>query len=459
MNAGANKRETAARKAALDVLNALDEKAALLDSVLDSPSAEGLSILSRTDRNLANAIIYGVLRWRRLLDRLIKKNSSLPPEKISPQILNILRIAVFQILFLDRVPDFAAVDTSVEIAKLFASKKGTKFVNGVLRGLIRSRPPELESLMPQDAEAALGVSRSFPDWLVRRRIKRLGIRETEKLCDAENKIPPLTLRTNTLKTDRKSLENELSGVCRRTYAAPYAPLGICIEGPSIPLEKMEPFRTGLFQVQDEAAQLVAHFLSPAPGETVLDACAGMGGKTGHIAQLMENEGSLYAADSDAGKLEILEKEMDRLGVTMVNTLEMNLESPDRERLPDFFDRILLDAPCSGIGVIRRNPDIKWKRKKKDIERCAGRQLRLLEALCSRVKPSGILVYAVCSTEPEETVDTIEKFLKAHPDFEVSAEPYAGAGRLGEILDERGFFLSMPHVHNMDGFFAVRLRRT
>ncbi len=220
---------------------------------------------------------------------------------------------------------------------------------------------------------------------------------------------------------------------------------------------MPGYDEGHFQVQDEAAQLISHILSPQPGETILDACAGLGGKTAHIAQLMENNGKLSAMDRDNRKLLRLESEMERLGVSIVKTAHHDLSSPPERLSSESLDRILLDAPCSGLGVLRRNPDAKWRVSEKDIERLHGVQLSLLETIASFLKPSGILLYVVCSTEPEENESVIEEFLASHSGFRVSSiEGSEFVPR--SCITGAGFFRTYPNGLSMDGFFAARLKK-
>jgi 16S rRNA (cytosine967-C5)-methyltransferase len=455
----ARKENLAARRAALEILKRLDKGQRTLDQVLSGPDAPFPHDMARVDRNLANAIVYGVLRWRRRLDWVVQQHASRRLSDIDSGIRNILRLALFQILFLDRVPDFAAVDTAVELAKREGSVKTGRFVNAVLRSVLRSSAVEPLAYLSGKPTEALAVSESFPDWLIHRWVKRFGMEEATRLCKAVNRIPPLTIRANTLKTSREELERRLIPQVEDISPTPHAPHGLRLVRPKAAVDQLYGFREGWFQVQDEAAQLAGHLLCPQPGERVLDACAGMGGKTGHLAQLMENRGEIVAADKDAGKLEKLGLQMERLGVANVKTCRIDFDKPENREPIALFDRILLDAPCSGTGVIRRNPDIKWANEKGDLDRFAGRQLSYLSALAQRLSSGGVLVYAVCSMEPEETWDVIEKFLKNRPEFAmVTGVSEAGAVRMEDPLDPRGFFSALPHVHEMDGFFAVRLRR-
>ncbi len=449
--------DIAARKLALDILNHLARSDDMLDTVMER-FAGAQADLSAEDRRLANAIVFGVLRRRRLLDQLIKKHAALPPARISPEIRNILRIALFQIFYLDRVPDFASVNTAVEMAKRFVSLKSSRFVNGLLRNTLRNRPADIQSILPADPASALAISQSFPDWLVHRWADRYGLERTRRLCAAMNEIPPVTVRVNTLKISRDELRNTLSGMCERVFETEYAPAGLSFIGPAAPIDHLPPFQEGFFTVQDEAAQVVTHLLGPKPNENILDACAGLGGKTGHIAQLMGDTGRILAIDKDIEKLERLTDEMARLEIRNVSVCRMDLNKPDRPSQDSRFDRVLLDAPCSGLGVIRRNPDIKWAARKKELKRFADRQLRYLDAVSQWVAPSGVLVYAVCSMEPEETDRVVEIFLEKHPQFELQAPDQGELGNIQPIFDGSGFFRSLPHIHDMDGFFAARLKR-
>jgi 16S rRNA (cytosine967-C5)-methyltransferase len=449
--------DIAARKIALDILNELSQSDELLDAVLDRFAGVQTG-LSPQDRRLVNALVFGVLRWRRRLDWLIKLQANLPPARISPSIRNILRIALFQIFYLDRVPDFASVNTAVDMAKRCVSVKSSRFVNGLLRNTLRNRPADMDSALPNDPVSALAIGQSFPDWLIHRWVSRYGIEDAARLCDAMNRIPPVTVRPNILKVSRDELRAMLFGMGENISETPYAPAGLSFWGPAAPIDQLAPFQAGLFTVQDEAAQVATHLLCPEPGETVLDACAGLGGKTGHMAQLMGNTGRILAIDKDPQKLSGLAEEMARLGITNVSIRRMNLSTPDWAEPPPRFDRILLDAPCSGIGVIRRNPDIKWAAHKKDLARFADRQLSYLRAVSQWVAPSGILVYAVCTIAPEETDQVIERFLKTHPQFESAAEGSGLSEKMQQLIDTQGFFRSLPHIHGMDGFFAARLKR-
>jgi 16S rRNA (cytosine967-C5)-methyltransferase len=294
--------------------------------------------------------------------------------------------------------------------------------------------------------------------MVKRWLDRLGVEETIKLCKANNQIPPVTLRTNTLKVAREDLHRSLTPFAREIDPTGFAPEGLALMGLKRPVGDMPSFREGLFQVQDEAAQLVGHFLDPRPDETILDACAGLGGKTGHTGQLMNNSGVIRAMDQHAGKLGSLKASMERLGISTVTTWHHDLTAPGPEDLEGAFDRILLDAPCSGLGVLRRNPDTKWNKQEADLARLNDKQQGLLDALAPWVKRGGWLVYCVCSLEPEEGDRVVEDFLKRHPEFAICRSSSRLAQMDKHFVDKSGIFRTVPQKHGMDGFFAVRLQR-
>jgi 16S rRNA (cytosine967-C5)-methyltransferase len=240
---------------------------------------------------------------------------------------------------------------------------------------------------------------------------------------------------------------------------PYAPDGLSLFNPKTSIPEIESFKDGWFQVQDEAAQLVSHLLNPQPGENILDACAGLGGKTGHIAQMMGNQGAVVAMDKDKRKLLQLKGEMKRLGVSMVTTKCYDLNTPPRKRDFPEFDRVLLDAPCSGLGVLRRNPDIKWTMSKKRLTLHQKKQGAFLNNLAHFVKPSGVLVFAVCSLEPEENEAVINDFLNKHSNFVIEDSILRLPFKARSFVDDNRCLRTLPHVHNMDGFFSVSLKRT
>jgi 16S rRNA (cytosine967-C5)-methyltransferase len=447
------------RLISLSVLNEVDQDQQTLDLLLDATFTR-IGNLPQRDKNLTFTIVYGVLRHRKRLDWILGHFSRTGLEKLDPQVLNILRIGLFQMVYLTRIPVSAAVNTAVELAKTLKKPWLAKFVNAVLRAAAGAYPDLPPPILENDPVWAVSIEKSMPEWLINRWIPRFGVSQTLLLCDIVNTIPPLTLRVNTLKTTRSALLESGNMHARCMTPTAHGPDGIRLDQPQEPVASMPGFREGLFQVQDEAAQLVTLLLAPRPGETVMDACAGMGGKTGHIAQEMKNTGKILALDISPDKLKKMHPEMHRLGISIAETRVHDLS----RRLPDTdwigkYDRVLLDAPCSGLGVLRRNPDIKWRASLDRLEHCQIRQIAFLDQVSQAVKPSGVLVYAVCSMEPEENEAVAAAFLRDHPHFSIENNPEGLSPQLRSLMNPEGHLRTFPHLHDMDGFFAVRFRRS
>jgi len=446
-----------ARNTALKVLIALERGKQTLDGILDHISSRTGS-LSRRDRSLFNALIYGVLRWRGRLDYIISHFSNTALKKIEPGVLNILRLGLFQIIYLDRIPDSATVHTSVELTRQIDASRAAGFVNALLRKAAVNYSSVVFPTLQSDPDAFFSTAHSLPDWLARRWRQRYNPQTLIALCDTINSIPPITIRTNTLKTTREQLILSLEGDVEHIEPASDTPDGITMNNLKRSIPDLPAFKNGWFQVQDEAAQLVSLLLNPQPEESVLDACAGFGGKTAHMAQLMRNKGSIAALDKDEKKLQQLDTDMQRLGISIVRAYSHDLDSPLDPKQQGDFDRILLDAPCSGLGVLRRNPDIKWKSREAGLKRHADIQKRFLENLAPMLKPQGVLVYAVCSIEPEENEAVIDAFLKKHPKFVIDKRRGKLPETLHSMVKPATGFKTLPLLNHMDGFYFVRLKR-
>ncbi len=412
--------------------------------------------LRRVDRALLQALVFGVLRWQARLDWLIGQLSNRPGKKIDPLVNIILRLGLFQILFLDRIPDSAAVNTSVELAKKHRRKWATGFINGMLR---RTAAGQIKPVWPdrqQDPAAYLSAYHAFPDWLISRWLDRWGYEETERLCAAVNTVPNITLRTNALRCSREDLLEDVQKEAKSVSLTTHCPEGISFSSPLRPIAQWPSFKKGWFQVQNEAAQCIAHLVSPRPGQVVWDACAGLGTKTAHLAQLMENCGRILATDQSKGKLERLLLEMKRLGIGIVGTHPVDLLLSETLPGTEKFDRILLDAPCTGLGVLQRNPDGKWRNNTGAIHTNHCRQITMLEKVAARLKPKGRIIFAVCSFEPEENEEVIQGFLQKHPDFVIDQPRLDRVAGHEKLLTPKGFLRTFPHRHQMDGFFAAAL---
>jgi len=436
----------------LYTLNAFHYEDILLDTLMMNVFDQ-ISLFEQRDRALIHFLIYGVIRWRSYLDHIISHVSHISISKISLPILNTLRMGLFQLFFMDRIPQHAAVSSSVALVHIFSAKYLARFVNGILREAIRSNDkihwPD-ETTQPVDF---LSVKYAYPRWLIQRWVNQWGVRVTKDLCNAGNTVPPIILRTNTLKIERSQLIHQLASDAKNIARTVHSKDGICISNLKYAIGNTELFERGLYQVQDEAAQLVGMIISPKPGELILDACAGRGGKTGHLAQCMNNLGTIVAVDRSKEKLRVLTDEMKRLGVTIVSTSQHRWKKRMNDRL---YDRVLVDAPCSGLGVIRRHPDMKWKKTKTHIIQNAKNQAKVLQTTAKHVKPGGQLVYSVCSLEPDETSHIVEKFLSQHKNFIIDTN---NNNILEPFIDKKGYYFFRPDIHTMDGFFAVSLIRT
>ena len=415
--------------------------------------------LSRLDRSLVNALVFGVIRWRGKIDFTIKHFSKTPLKKIKPEILNCLRLGIFQILYMSKIPDSAAVNTAVNLAKKNGPPWVVKFVNGMLRNVTKNKETIPFPKPKENALSYLATEKSFPEWLIQKWLNRFGPDETASLCDAMNTIAGTTLRVNTIKSSREQLSKAIESDVESYALSTVSPYGLSVHRPKKQISEFSAFKDGLFQVQDEAAQIVSMMLAPEPGDRILDACAGLGGKTGHIAQLMDNQGEILAVDNIPGKLKSLTIEMERLGISIVKTKAMDLNEPVGEDDIGLFDKILVDAPCSGLGVLRRNPDGKWAQSKRDLNRYRKRQLKFLNTLKDLLQPGGIITYAVCSTEPEEGKEVIASFLNNAPEFSLIMPDTAKFPELSALTDSSGTISTLPHLHDMDGFFTARLQKT
>ncbi len=458
-----------ARLAAYRVLRAVDE------GRLDLPEAmarERALLPDARDRALATEIATGTLRWRGTLDYLIGFYSRRDPARLDPEILDVLRIGAYQVLHLDRVPAPVAVDEAVRIASSVARKRSAgSLVNAVLRAVARNRStPPLPAAPPPDTVPSdpqspileqaldyLSITLSHPRWLVERWLNRYGFEAAEKWARFNNSPAPLTLRVNTLRIDRDALGELLARHDVITEPARYSPFGLVVVSGN-------PYRTplaaqGLFIVQDEASQLVPLMAAVRPGERVLDACAAPGGKTAALAASIGDEGLLVAVDSRRLRVALLDETVKALGLRRARIVQADVTSPLPFRVS--FDCALIDAPCSGLGTIRRDPEVRWRRTPEDLPRLAGEQAKMLERVAEAVEPGGRLVYATCSSEPEENEEVIARFLERRDDFQ-HEDPRKTDGipeGLESVIDSAGNLRTYPHVHGLEAFFAARLRRS
>jgi 16S rRNA (cytosine967-C5)-methyltransferase len=443
------------RAICLDILNRVGEADLHPDRLL-TDSFKRYRYFTSLDRGFLTELIYGVIRWREKLDWVIRHFSKIPFERIELETLNILRLGLYQILFLSRTPSSAAVNESVELSKRIRGRGGAGFVNAVLRSCIRQKEEIHYPNIAEDPALHISVVQSHPLWLIQRWVKEMGVEETIHVCMFNNRIPPLTLRTNTLKISREDLIRKLEQKELKPFSTAFSEEGILLQDPP-PTSELPFMKEGLYIIQDEASQWVTSLLDPKPGERILDACAAPGGKTTHMAQKMEDRGEIYALDLSKGKLDLIEEMCQRLGVKIVKTTKgdatKSLPIPQGGK----FDRILADVPCSGFGTLRKNPDLKWRRGEKDIKRLSGLQFSMLSNLSTYVKKGGVLIYSTCTVFREENEDVVEKFLGGHPEFKID--------RIDKVFPEKwrslvqnGYLKTFPPKNEMDGFFVARLRK-
>jgi 16S rRNA (cytosine967-C5)-methyltransferase len=432
------------REKALDVL-CRTEEGALADAVLDRARAG----FDPRDKAFILELVYGVLRNRAWLDWVLDQFSAQPLAKTDIRTRNILRLAAYQMLFLDKVPVSAAVNTATELAKEHGRKSG--YVNGLLRSLDRKRSSVKEP-PADDPVKGLSILYSHPAWLVRRWVERFGTEKTERILRENNRPSPLTIRTNSLRTTRGDLKASLEREGAIVAESAWSPAGLQIQS-APPLRSLSAYEKGWFIVQDEAAQLVGMMVAPEPAQRVLDAAAAPGGKATHLAELMKNSGLIMALEIDPGRIAKIEENSSRLGTSIVKPVLGDAAKFHEGR----FDRILADAPCSGLGVLRRHPDGRWNKSEETVRERSALQRSILENCASLLKPGGVLVYATCTTEPDENEDVVKGFLAGQRGaFSIDDPRPFLPDAAQRFVDEHGFFRTFPLEPAMDGFFGVRL---
>ncbi|HEV8540239.1 MAG TPA: 16S rRNA (cytosine(967)-C(5))-methyltransferase RsmB [Nitrospiraceae bacterium] len=451
-----------ARSLALQALLMIEEREAFADEVLGR--ILGKVLPDARDRALTFELVYGVLRHRTALDWRLEHVADRPLQRLPSFVLNALRLGAYQLLFLSRVPPSAAVNETVALVKstgkatASSDRDWTGFVNAILRALTR-KPPPPEPDPRIDPVAAWSLRYSCPSWLTERWVGRFGAKAAGTLCRATAVIPPLTIRANTLRGSRESLADSLTKSGHAVSPTLLSPVGLTLEK-SGPVSEFQQFTEGLFYVEDEAGQLAAPILAPQPGERVLDACAAPGGKATHLAALMENRGTIVALDRSPARLQLLKDNCQRLGIGIIEPVvaDVTKDLTTVAQMREPFDCILLDAPCSGLGVLRRHPEGKWWKEAAQLETHQARQLLMLEQVSRLLRPGGRLVYSTCSTEPDENEDVIDQFCSRHAEFQREpASPWLPEAAR-DLLTARGEFSTLFNVHSMDAFFAARLRK-
>jgi 16S rRNA (cytosine967-C5)-methyltransferase len=401
----------------------------------------------------------GVLRWRGRLDYCIGQIANKPIRQLHPLVLDLLRLTAYQLLFLDRIPPRAAVAESVKLAKKRHLPPAlTAFVNAVSRTLaenLQNLPlPDPDS----EPEAALAAAASLPHWLAVRWLQELGPDAAWSRAEAANHQPPLTIRVNTALISRENLAIVLEAEGVVTEPCRYSPFGLNLQELQQSPFSLPSYQKGLWLFQDEAAQLVTMLLQPEPGQLILEIGAGRGGKTTHLAQLLNGQGEIVAVDNHRPRLTALRLNLQRMALTRVTRLLADATSSLPFRNYHRFDRILVDAPCSGLGILRRHPELRWRRQPEDFSRFAGLQQAILRQAAPYLAPGGILLYITCTTESEENERVVQEFLDHQPEFRLTSPGAALPQPARQFVDPSGYFRTLQEREGLDGFFAVALTR-
>ncbi|MGI2907713.1 16S rRNA (cytosine(967)-C(5))-methyltransferase [Tolypothrix sp. VBCCA 56010] len=462
----------------------------------DCQSYEELS-----DRRLLTDLVYGCTRRQRTLDALIDQLGKKKSHQQPAYLRTILHLGLYQLRYLERIPPSAAVNTTVQLAKDNGFSGLTGFVNGLLREYIRrgegererggqgdkgtrgqggqgrqgrqgdnsfspsphpplSPSPHFPLQLPENPVECLGILHSFPDWIIEVWLKQFGFAETEKLCEWMNQTPVIDLRVNLLRASVEEVETALQSVVGAGLSCPYKrvshlPQALRLIGSTGAIQNLPGFSEGWWTVQDSSAQLVSHLLDPQPNEVIIDACAAPGGKTTHIAELMGDKGTIWAGDRTTSRLRKLKENAQRL-----NLHSIQIYTGDSRNQPQFQnigDRVLLDAPCSGLGTLHRHADARWRQTPESVQQLSALQKEFLAHTSTFVKTNGILVYATCTLHPAENEDVIESFLASHPNWQI--EPPEVDSPAATYSTPQGWIKVLPQKQEMDGFFMVRLRKT
>jgi len=444
-----------ARRAALDVLLKVEQQQAFsnleLNHVLRS------SKLDRQDAALVTELVYGTLQRQNTIDYFLARFVSRGLAKLEPWVRCLLRLSFYQLYYLDRIPPHAAVNEAVNLAKRRGHQGIAGMVNGVLRNVLR----QLDTLQVPDSlplAERIALRHSHPEWLVERWLDEFGEEETESMCEENNQPPHTSVRVNRLRTDRRSLLEELAAAGLDAAPSLLSEDGIVLGNRSGNIALSQWHERGLLTVQDESSMVVAAVVAAEPGMRVLDCCAAPGGKTTHIAETMNDTGEVWANDIHEHKQTLTLSQVERLGLKSVRTLVSDAAHLSEKFPAAHFDRILLDAPCSGLGVIRRKPDIKWRKLEDEIGRLPELQYQLLEEAASLLKPGGVLVYSTCTVEQAENESVVKRFLTEHVEFVPDAEVsrLVPAALVPNVHPELGAIRILPHHFGSDGFFIARL---
>lgn len=443
-----NKEIITARSAATDVVNQILAEGAYTNISVNNFLRK--HVMEEQERKFFTELVYGTVKAAGTIDWYLQQCLTRPLGKIEPMVLSVLRISAFQILYLERIPAAAACNEAVKLARWYSHEGSAKFVNGVLRGLLRKLESIKLPVREEDEAGYLSLKFCHPRWLVKRWLGQFGSEATEKLCAFNNTPAPMCLRVNTLVTDRETLMQDLQQLGAEVQASSWSTDGIiCSKMPA--LNSVMNKLHDKFYVQDESSMLVGRVIAPQPGENVIDLCSAPGGKTTHMAQLMDNQGSILAGDIHEHKLKLIEDNAARLGINIIKPqlMDATVFMPE---LASSADKVLVDAPCSGLGVLRRRAEARWRKKKADLKIFPPLQLQILNNAAKYLKKGGLLVYSTCTIEPAENHYLVKAFLAANSEWEYAGFKHPVSGETVKELQ------LLPQVDGIDGFYICALKR-
>lgn len=417
--------------------------------------------LQRADAGLVTEIVYGTIQRQATLDYWLSRFVTKGLHKLEPWVHQLLRMSAYQLLYLDRIPAHAAVNEAVTIAKKRGHSGISGMVNGVLRSIDRGRAElQASEIKHKDPIMQIALRHSYPEWLVSRWVQAYGAEKAEAICAAGNQHPHASVRANRLRSNREEVIHMMKEAGYDAEPSELAPAGITINRGGN-LADTEGYRDGLWSVQDESSMLVAEVVAPKAGMQVLDCCAAPGGKSAHLAELMDGKGKVWANDLHAHKRDLIVNQTERLKLRNVEAITGDALKLAERFKPESMDAILLDAPCSGFGVIKRKPEIKWTKTAGDVAEITAVQQRLLNAVCDLVRPGGVLVYSTCTIEQDENEGQVARFLQEHPEFQLDSnwpeaivEQLKNVGAIGDAFDGQAQLL--PQHFDSDGFYIARM---
>ncbi len=449
---GQAKQAGQARQVAFSALRSI-QRGAFADVVLERMLRQ--SDLAAIDRRLVTELVYGSIRRQRTLDALVEQLATKKTQP--PELRLILHLGLYQLRYLNQIPASAAVDTTVDLAKQNGFDGLSGFVNGILRQYVRLSQVGDPLALPEDAIARIAVQQSYPDWIVQVWADQFGIETAAQICEQLNRPPHIDLRINPLKTTIAQVEAAMQAAGIEVQRVPPLPQALRLPPSAGAVQQLPGFAEGWWTVQDSSAQLVGHLLDPQPGETVIDSCAAPGGKTTHIAELMQDQGVIWGCDRHQSRLRKLQQNAERLQLQSIS-----IQVGDSRQMPQFSkpenqaDRALLDAPCSGLGTLHRHADARWRQTPDSVAELTQLQSELLNQSANWVKPGGVLVYATCTLHPLENEAIVQAFLQQQPQWQI--EPPIVTSPLAEFAVAEGWLKLLPSQQEMDGFFMVKLRR-